>query len=210
VPFVSQPGQPVDVGFEDLDPDPFVQFARWFADAIAVGGLNDPSAMAIATIGPTGPSVRMVLLRRFDETGFRFFTNYESDKGRDLLADPRAAAVIHWDPVRRQVRIQGRVEVAAAAESDDYWDSRPRGSQLAAVASDQSRPIESRAELEARYAATEARYEGRDVERPSNWGGFRLVPDRIEFWQSRINRLHDRIRYERNPDGSWSRRRLMP
>src|SRR5215467_6040489 len=114
---------PTSTGFEDLDPDPFVQFARWFADALAAGGLNDPSAMAIATIGAAGPSVRMVLLRRFDETGFCFFTNYESDKGRDLLTDPRAAAVIHWDPVRRQVRIQGRVEPTTVAESDEYWDS---------------------------------------------------------------------------------------
>jgi pyridoxamine 5'-phosphate oxidase len=197
-------------GFEDLDPDPFVQFARWYADAIAAGGLNDPSAMAIATIGPAGPSVRMVLFRRFDETGFCFYTSYESDKGRELMADPRAAAVIHWDPIRRQVRFAGRVEPTTAAESDEYFDTRPRGSQLAAIASDQSRPIGSRTELEARYAATEARFEGAAVPRPSNWGGFRLVPDRIEFWESRINRLHDRIRYERGSDGSWSRQRLMP
>jgi len=201
---------PVDAGFEDLDPDPFVQFARWFADALAAGGLNDPSAMGIATIGPAGPSVRMVLLRRFDEAGFCFFTNYESDKGRDLLADPRAAAVIHWDPIRRQVRIQGRVEPTTADESDEYWNSRPRGSQLAAIASDQSRPIASRSELEERYAETEARFDDTGVPRPLNWGGFRLVPDRIEFWESRINRLHDRIRYERGSDGSWSRQRLMP
>jgi len=207
---MSEPEILLDGGFEDLDPDPFVQFARWYADAIAAGGLNDPAAMAIATNGPAGPSVRMVLLRRFDETGFRFFTNYESDKGRELLADPRAAAVIHWDPVRRQVRIQGRVELTTVAESDEYHDSRPRGSQIAAWASDQSRPIASRTELEARYAAAEARFEGRDVPRPAYWGGFRLVPDRIEFWQSRINRLHDRIRYERESDGSWLRQRLMP
>jgi pyridoxamine 5'-phosphate oxidase len=207
---MSEPGTPLDGGFEDLDPDPFVQFARWYADAIAAGGLNDPAAMAIATNGPAGPSVRMVLLRRFDETGFRFFTNYESDKGRDLLADPRAAAVIHWDPVRRQVRIEGHVEPTTVAESEEYHESRPRGSQIAAWASDQSRPIASRIELEARYAAAEARFEGRDVPRPPYWGGFRLVPDRIEFWQSRINRLHDRIRYERGSDGSWSRQRLMP
>jgi pyridoxamine 5'-phosphate oxidase len=207
---MSEPEIPLDGGFEDLDPDPFVQFARWYADAIAAGGLNDPAAMAIATNGLAGPSVRMVLLRRFDETGFRFFTNYESDKGRDLLADPRAAAVIHWDPVRRQVRIQGRVEPTTLADSDEYHDSRPRGSQIAAWASDQSRPIANRTELEARYAAAEARFEGREVPRPPYWGGFRLVPDRIEFWQSRINRLHDRIRYERESDGSWSRQRLMP
>src|SRR5690348_12286076 len=169
---MSEPGQPIDVGFEDLDPDPFVQFARWFADALAAGGLNDPSAMAIATIGPAGPSVRMVLLRRFDETGFRFYTNYASDKGRALLADPRAAAGIHWDRRCRQVRMAGRVEQRSADDSDEYWDSRPRGSQLAAVASDQSRPIATRADLEARYAATQARYEGMDVARPSNWGGF--------------------------------------
>jgi pyridoxamine 5'-phosphate oxidase len=197
-------------GFEDLDPDPIVQFARWFEEARATPGIAEPSAMAIATNGPAGPSSRMVLLRRFDASGFCFFTNYESQKGRELLADPRAAATIYWDPLNRQVRLVGQVEATSAEESDDYFASRARGSQVAAVASDQSRPIAGRAELEARFRAAEGRFRDRPVPRPAHWGGFRLVPRQIEFWQGRRNRLHDRLLYERAADGSWKRQRLMP
>jgi pyridoxamine 5'-phosphate oxidase len=197
-------------GFDDLDPDPFVQFAAWFAEAGASGQIVEPAAMCVASSGPDGPSARMVLMRRFDQSGFRFFTNYQSQKGRELLADPRVAAVFYWDPLRRQVRLTGRVEKAAQAESDEYHASRARGSQVAAWASDQSRPIDSRAALEARYAEALTRFDGVDVPRPAHWGGFRLVPSRIEFWQARQNRLHDRIAYERQADGAWRRQRLMP
>lgn len=201
---------PVDSGFDDLDPDPFIQFAHWFQEAAASPLIQEPAAMAVASVGNDGPSVRMVLLRRFDENGFRFFTNYESQKGRELLGDPRAAAVFHWDPLRRQVRLTGRVEKATAAESDEYHATRSTGSQIAAWASDQSRPVDSREALEARYDAALGRFSDGDVPRPPHWGGFRLIPRRMEFWQARENRLHDRIVYERQPGGSWSRQRLMP
>jgi pyridoxamine 5'-phosphate oxidase len=199
-----------DGGFDDLDPDPIVQFAHWFGEAVASNLLQEPAAMAVASIGPDGPSARIVLLRRFDERGFRFFTNYESQKGRELQADPRIAGVFYWDPLRRQVRITGRVEKTTVAESDEYHASRALGSQVAAWASDQSRPIESRQALEARYAKALARFTGAAVPRPPHWGGFRLVPSRVEFWQARENRLHDRIVYERQPEGEWRRQRLMP
>lgn len=200
----------LDSGFDDLEPDPVIQFAHWFAEAAASRRIVEPAAMSVATLGAEGPSVRMVLLRRFDEGGFRFFTNYESQKGRELLADPRVAAAFYWDPLRRQVRLAGRVEMTTQEESDDYHASRAPGSQVAAWASDQSRPIQSRAELEARYAEALARFGRGSIPRPPQWGGFRLVPRRIEFWQARANRLHDRLAYERLPDGTWRRQRLMP
>ena len=197
-------------GFGDLDADPIVQFERWFHEASASQQIQEPAAMSVASIGPDGPSVRMVLLRGFDQRGFCFFTNYESQKGRELLSDPRAAAALYWDPLRRQVRLVGRVEKTSEAESDDYHASRARGSQLAAWASDQSRPIETRAALEGRYADMVARFGDGPVPRPPHWGGFRLVPQRIEFWQARRDRLHDRMLYERQADGTWQRHRLMP
>ena len=197
-------------GFDDLDPDPIVQFERWFHEAAASQQIQEPAAMSVASVGPDGPSVRMVLLRGFDASGFCFFTNYESQKGRELLAHPRAAAALYWDPLRRQVRLVGRVEKTSDAESDEYHASRARGSQLAAWASEQSRPIDSRAALEARYAAVASRFGDGPVPRPPYWGGFRLVPERIEFWQARRNRLHDRMLYERQADGTWQRHRLMP
>jgi pyridoxamine 5'-phosphate oxidase len=152
----------------------------------------------------------MVLLRRFDERGFCFFTNYQSQKGRELLADPRATAVFYWDPLRRQVRISGPVERTTDAESDEYHATRARGSQLAAWASEQSRPVADRTTLEQRYLDVVERFEDAEVPRPAWWGGIRIVPRRMEFWQGRRNRLHDRIAYERDPSGTWQRRRLMP
>lgn len=199
-------------GFIDLDPDPLRQFAEWLTEAQAAGTIREPNAMAVASVGEDGwPSVRMVLLRGYDERGFVFFTNFESQKGRELTAQTRAAAVLYWDPLMRQVRFAGAVERASDEESDAYHASRARGSQIAAWASDQSRPIADRAELEIRYAQAMARFgDDEPVPRPPYWGGFRIVPQRIEFWQGRENRLHDRLLYERQEDGTWKRRRLMP
>lgn len=199
-------------GFIDLDPDPLRQFDAWLSEAQAAGTIREPNAMAVASVGEDGwPSVRMVLLRGYDERGFCFFTNFESQKGRELGAQPRAAAVIYWDPLARQVRIVGTVERTSDTESDAYHASRARGSQIAAWASDQSRPIADRAELERRYAATAARFRDDEaIPRPPYWGGFRIVPLRFEFWQGRENRLHDRLLYERQADSTWKRRRLMP
>jgi len=199
-------------GFMDLGPDPLRQFDAWLTEAQVAGSIREPNAMAVASVGEDGwPSVRMVLLRGYDERGFCFFTNFESEKGRELTAQPRAAAVLYWDPLMRQVRIVGAVERASDAESSAYHASRARGSQIAAWASDQSRPIRDRAELEKRYAEAAARFgDDEPVPRPAYWGGFRIVPRRIEFWQGRENRLHDRLLYERQEDGSWKRGRLMP
>jgi pyridoxamine 5'-phosphate oxidase len=211
---VTDPLAASDLGFEDLDPDPLRQFELWFEEARASERIVEPAAMSVASVGRDGPSSRVVLLRRFDQRGFCFFTNYESQKGRELLADPRAAAVFYWDPLRRQVRITGRVERTSEAESDEYHVTRARGSQLAAWASDQSRPVADREALQRRYAEAVERFgegEGNGaVPRPAWWGGLRIVPQRMEFWQARQNRLHDRIAYDRQPDRTWQRQRLMP
>jgi pyridoxamine 5'-phosphate oxidase len=200
------------MGFIDLDPDPLRQFEAWLTEAQAAGSMREPNAMAVASIGEDGwPSVRMVLLRGYDTRGFCFFTNFESQKGRELGALARAAAVFYWDPLMRQVRVVGSVGRVSDEESDASHASRARGSQIAAWASDQSQPIADRAALEIRYAEAAARFgEEEPVPRPPYWGGFRLEPQRIEFWQGRENRLHDRLLYERQEDGSWKRRRLMP
>ena len=191
----------------DLDPDPLRQFAAWFEEAGAAG-VRAPDAMALATAGADGrPSVRMVLLKGFDERGFVFFTGYESRKGAELTANPRAALLFYWDPLGRQVRIEGPVERVAEAESDAYFASRPRGAQISASVSPQSRVVESRAALEA--AATELEARGGELPRPPSWGGFRLVPETYEFWQHRANRLHDRLRYRRE-GGRWMIERLGP
>jgi pyridoxamine 5'-phosphate oxidase len=203
--------EPERTGFIDLDPDPLRQFEAWLSDAQADPSIREPNAMAVASVDEDGwPSVRMVLLRGYDERGFCFFTNFESEKGRDLSGQPRAAAVFYWDPLARQVRIVGNVERVSDPESDSYHDSRARGSQIAAWASDQSRPIPDRAELEIRYANAAGRFGNVPIPRPPYWGGFRIVPHRFEFWQGRENRLHDRLLYEREADGSWKRGRLMP
>jgi pyridoxamine 5'-phosphate oxidase len=192
----------------DVDADPFRQFAVWFAQAMEAG-LMEPNAMALATVDARGrPSSRMVLLKGVDETGFVFFTNYESRKGQDLEANPVASLLFWWDRLHRQVRIDGRVEKVATAESESYFQSRPYGSRIGAAASPQSREIGSRAELEARFRALEAAHP-EDVPRPEHWGGFRVVPDCLEFWQGRESRLHDRLVYVSDGAG-WRIRRLAP
>ena len=197
------------VDLRDLDPDPIRAFAAWFAEAVSAG-VAQPEAMALATSTSDGrPSVRMVLLKSHDARGFTFFTNRESRKGDELAANPRAALVLHWQPLHRQVRIEGAVERIADAESETYFATRAPGSQIAAWASPQSRPIAGREELDERYAEVEARFTGGDVPLPPFWGGYRVVPDAIELWQGRENRFHDRLRYEQIKDG-WARTRLAP
>jgi pyridoxamine 5'-phosphate oxidase len=191
----------------EVDPDPLRQFARWFEDA-GEAGIRAPEAMAAATASADGrPSVRMVLLKGFDERGFVFFTGYESRKGRELAENPHAALLFYWDPLGRQVRVEGPVERVDEAESDAYFSSRPRGAQISASVSPQSRVVDSRAVLEERAAAVEAR--GGEIARPPTWGGLRVVPETYEFWQHRANRLHDRLRYRRDAD-TWVIERLAP
>jgi pyridoxamine 5'-phosphate oxidase len=193
----------------DLDPHPLRQFRRWFDEAHDAG-IEAPESMALATSTPDGtPSVRMVLLKRADEHGFGFHTNYESRKGAELAANPAAALLFHWQPLGRQVRVEGRVERIPAEESEAYFRTRPHGSRLAAWASPQSRPLADRDQLERLYAEAAARFPGENVPRPPHWGGLRLLPEAYEFWQHAANRLHDRIRYERDGD-AWKRERLAP
>jgi pyridoxamine 5'-phosphate oxidase len=192
---------------EDVAPDPLRQFAAWFDDAGAAG-IRVPEAVALATATPDGtPSVRMVLMKGFDERGFTFFSNYESRKGVDLEANPRAALLFHWDPLGRQVRIEGPVVRVDPEESAEYIRSRPRQSQLSALASPQSQPVESREALEARVSEL-AKLD--ELPLPPNWGGYRLAPASYEFWQHRDDRLHDRIAYRPDPEGGWRIERLAP
>ncbi len=194
---------------EDCDADPFRQFGRWFKDVLDANA-PDANACTLATCGPKGrPSVRVVLLKGVDERGFVFYTNYLSRKGRELDANPLAALCFFWPGSERQVRIEGVVEKLTAAESDAYHRTRPRGSQLGAWCSFQSEIIVGRALLEERLRELEERFKDQEVPRPPNWGGYRLRPDSIEFWQGRLNRLHDRIRY-RLVDGAWIMERLSP
>jgi pyridoxamine 5'-phosphate oxidase len=195
---------------EEVDPSPFVQFERWFEDAGAAG-VRMPEAAAVSTATPDGvPSSRMVLVKLHGEAGFVFFSNYESRKGRELAANPRAALLFYWDPLGRQVRVQGTVEQTSAEDSAEYVRTRPRGSQDSALASPQSEVVESREALERRVAELAERYEGADLPMPDNWGGFRLRPDIFEFWQHREDRLHDRLRYMARAGGGWVIERLAP
>jgi pyridoxamine 5'-phosphate oxidase len=195
---------------EDLDPDPIRQFQGWFAEA-ALSEVAEVNAMALATATPEGrPSVRMLLLRGVNERGFTFFTNYDSRKARELEANPHAAMVFFWHDLERQVRVEGRVERVSAEESDRYFHSRPAGSRLGAWASPQSAVVTGREVLEARFGELESQYANAPIPRPENWGGYRLVPDAIEFWQGRPNRLHDRLLYTRREHGGWLIERLAP
>lgn len=190
-------------------PDPFDLFRIWHDDA-SDSSLALPNAMALSTVSINGsPASRMVLLSSFDRRGFVFHTNYESAKGMEIAASPRAALLFWWEPLNRQVRIEGAVERTAPEESDAYFARRPRGSQLSAWASDQSRPLPTRETLEARMREIEARYGGASVPRPYHWGGYRVIPSTFEFWTGREDRLHDRLRYDRTPDG-WAMVRLYP
>jgi pyridoxamine 5'-phosphate oxidase len=191
-----------------VDPDPVVQFDQWYDEAAQV--MEAPEAMAVATADAEGrPSVRMVLLKAWGDQGFVFFTNYDSRKGGELETNPHAALLFHWQATGRQVRIEGPVERTSAAESDAYFATRPRGSQIGALASRQSQIATGRDELDERVEAVNAQYEGQEIPRPPWWGGVRVVPASYEFWQHRDNRLHDRLTY--TPVGSgWHIRRLQP
>lgn len=192
---------------QDAGDDPIALFERWLGDAIAAG-LDEPNAMVLATATPEGvPSVRTVLLKQLDERGLVFFTSYTSRKGRELAANPRAAVVMPWHPLQRQIRVEGSVERIDPAASDAYFAARPLGSRIAAIASPQSEPVGDRDELERRYAQVERA--GGEVERPESWGGYRIGWETVEFWQGRRNRFHDRVRFRRE-GGRWARDRLAP
>jgi pyridoxamine 5'-phosphate oxidase len=194
--------------FTDSD-EPFGLFGQWLDDATG-SEPNDPNGVALATVDPDGmPNVRMVLLKGFDVRGFVFYTNFESAKGRELLASRKAAMCFHWKSLRRQVRVRGPVEIVSDAEADEYYATRPRGSRIGAWASKQSRPLESRFALEKAVAEYTARFAIGTVPRPGHWSGFRIVPTAIEFWHDRPFRLHDRLVFTRE-DGAWKKTRLYP
>lgn len=193
----------------DVAPDPIVQFSIWLDEAIKAE-IPEPTAMSVATVGPDGkPSSRIVLLKQIDAAGLTWFTNHHSRKGLEIAENPYVALLFHWVELERQVRIEGKAEQVTASESDAYFYSRPLASQLSAIASAQSQPIDGRETLEARLAAVQQKYGAQPV-RPGHWGGYRVVPEQLEFWQGRRSRLHDRIVYTRAMDGVWSRQRLQP
>lgn len=194
---------------QDVARDPITQFNRWFDEAVKAR-MPIVNAMTLATVSATGrPAARIVLLKGVDHAGFVFYTNYDSRKGREITANPHAALLFHWAELEREVRIEGRVEKVPAAESDEYFDGRPLGSRHAAIASPQSAVVTNRAVLEARFAEAE-KHHGNAPLRPQYWGGYRVVHEAVEFWQGRSNRLHDRILYRRQHDGSWTIARLAP
>ncbi|MEM6794922.1 MAG: pyridoxamine 5'-phosphate oxidase [Acidobacteriota bacterium] len=194
----------------DLSPDPFILFQQWLKDALD-SPAKEPSAMSLATVDADGrPSLRTVLLKGFDARGFRFFTSYGSRKGSELAANPHGSLLFFWAELERQVRVEGTVERIAREESEEYFHSRPVGSQISAASSPQSRVVANRAELESRQREVEDRFAGQQVALPEDWGGYRLWPQNLEFWQGRPNRLHDRFRYRRTPDDEWVIERLAP
>jgi pyridoxamine 5'-phosphate oxidase len=194
-----------------VDPNPIRQFERWFADASATGmSEQDAISMTLATADKDGrPSARIVLMKSFDDHGFVFYTNYNSRKSEDFEDNPRACLLFYWSQLWRQVRIEGEVEKVSEAESEEYFHSRPLGSKIGAWASDQSQPVESRDQLEKRFEEFALKFAD-NVPRPPHWGGYRVKPEVIEFWQGRENRLHDRLRYSFQADGSWNLERLAP
>jgi pyridoxamine 5'-phosphate oxidase len=195
---------------ESAGADPLALFHKWFQEAIR-SGVYLHESMALGTATPDGkPSVRLVLLKKYDERGFVFFTNYESRKATELEANPEATLVSHWGVLQRQVRLEGTVERISTQESEAYFHSRPRGSQIGAWASEQSRPLARREELEERERHYEEKFRGREIPLPPFWGGYRLKPRSFEFWQGRANRLHDRIKFTRGEGGRWERQRLFP
>jgi pyridoxamine 5'-phosphate oxidase len=205
----DEPEHESELRRSDLASDPLAQFRRWFAEAAAE--LDVPQAVALATATRDGaPSLRMVLLKGFDERGLVFYSHYTSRKGRELESNPRAALLFHWSSLGRQVRVEGCVARVSQEESDAYFATRPRGAQLGALASRQSEPLGSRPELDERLARLESELGGGPVPRPPSWGGLLLVPEAWEFWQHRASRLHDRFRYEREPSGAWRIERLFP
>ena len=194
----------------DLDSDPIVQFGRWFEQALSAG-LAEPNAMILATANAQGvPSARVVLLKAFDAHGFVFFTNYESQKGHELAENSHAALVFFWPALERQVRITGVAAHVSREESDHYFHSRPVGSQIGAWASHQSQVLLSREELDTRFAQLAVQFQNQAVPLPPYWGGYRVTPNMLEFWQARVSRLHDRFRYTRAEDGAWRMDRLSP
>lgn len=193
----------------DVDQDPIKQFGKWFDEALKAQ-VPEANAMSVATVSAAGrPSSRILLIKEFDPRGFVWFTNYTSRKGRELEGNPYTALLFHWIELERQVRIEGKVEKISAEESDAYYDSRPLLSRLGAIASEQSRPVASREVLEARFEEVRQQY-GDHPARPAHWGGYRLVPDSIEFWQGRSSRMHDRVLYTRQGSGAWQIQRLQP
>ena len=194
----------------DLDPDPVAQFLKWLGEAKAAHP-GDFTSMVLATADRSGrPSARVVLLKGCDDRGFVFFTHYDSRKGRDLAENPRAALVFYWPEFDRQVRVEGTVETTSREESEAYFQSRPLGARIGAAVSRQSEPIASREDLERAVREAAERFGEGPVARPESWGGYRVVPDEIEIWQGRENRLHDRFRYRRQPEGGWTIDRLSP
>lgn len=207
---ISVVNKAAELDESNVDANPIRQFQVWFDEAVG-RGLPLAEAMTLCTATTDGkPSARMVLLKGVAESGFVFYTNYRSRKARELDANPFAALVFYWEPLERQVRVEGQVARISAEESDKYFQTRPRESQLGAIASPQSDVIESREVLEQEFQELEEKYRNRTIERPTNWGGYRLVPERIEFWKGRPGRLHDRLLYELQADGTWNRSRLAP